>query len=128
MRFDQIHEAILYEIEVGIIKIYKVDRELTDHNVNKAADALVRHYTADLKGRKHPKIRLTDLEQKVYDHLQSVCENWMEKEGEGYDQYDKPLIIDCLKRIQKSIRLWTTDYGMHGYLNFIERNVPMPSE
>jgi hypothetical protein len=33
-------------------------------------------------------------------------------------------IILCLKRLRKSVKLWTTDYGRQGYLNYIAQFSP----
>jgi len=73
------------------------------------------------------------LSQQVASSVQQMCE-WRLGRVTLPDAQDPPVaevltpqtpneIVDCLKRIQSSIRLWTKG-GRQGYLNFVSEFLP----
>lgn len=126
------HEDVLQNIEVVVTMFYRQHPELSDHNVNKIYEGLERTYKATSAGKTPLTLRFTPLEQSLFDAVKAVCE-WRMGQGEdpnlkvggaGLDPIDISVIIACLKRLQKSIRLWTTEFGMRGYLNYVEQFIP----
>ncbi len=134
MTFEETHGDVLQNIEFAITTVYKQHPDLTDVNVDNALDGLVRVYSAEERGRPAPKLKLNELEQEVYERVKTMCE-WRlgrealqtaEEDGESTDDLAVPTgaktveeIIACLKRIRKSIKLWTKEYGRRGYLNYV---------
>ena len=118
--FEEENQEFLRELEAGIVGVYDAHPEMNDHNADKAMNALIRSYEADLKGRRQPTIKLTAVEKIIYTRLRDTCERWMGQQEEGVPQYDKPLVVQCLKRIYKSMHSWTRRHGMRGYLDFVK--------
>ena len=124
---------VLQNIEFGIVRIYEQHPELTDWDASEAIQALMRHYTAEARGRPEPHIRLTDLGLEVYDSVATMCElrlgraELSTQEGEPLDQNIEPRSLDeiiaCLKRVHKSIRRWHKEAGRQGYLDFVSQFV-----
>ena len=124
---------VLQNIEMVIVKNYREQAELTDHNVNKVFEGLERAYKAESAQRTPPALKLTPQEQGLYDQVKVVSE-WrmgrgeMTSTSEGTQQMVEPIRMDemiaCLKRLQRSVKLWTTDYGIRGYLNYVSSFFP----
>ena len=125
------HLDILQNIEFSIVQVYREHEQLADHNVNKVIDGLMRVYQAELKGRKPPTLRFSELEQQLFDGVKVICE-WRLGRAEGDDGEDAPgpesvtveIIIACLKRIRRSVSLWTKERGKRGYLDYIQGFLP----
>jgi hypothetical protein len=136
MAFEDEYMDVLHNIELAIIQIYSEHPELVDSQVDTAINSLIRVYAAEQRGRNAPKLRLSELEKTVYDHVEALCGLHLGRETMT-DESGKPLedppeipvrtpeeIIACLKRIRKSIKLWTKELGRQGYLNYIKQFLP----
>lgn len=132
MGFEDKYLEILQNIEAMIIHVYRGDSELLDYDVQDAVDALIRLYVAESRQHARPAIRLDVRPQKVFDNVLPVCE-WRLGRTEALDEKVKGLkarvisldeMIQCLKTIQKSIRLWNKERGRRGYLDFVKDYVP----
>jgi hypothetical protein len=123
---------VLQNLEFGIILVYREDRKLLDYDAQEAIDGLVRIYAAEERGYSPPALRLSERAQRVFDSVKGMSE-WRlgratfpgEAEGPEDEMVSKPHtvaeILLCLRRISKSIRLWTKEAGRHGYLNYIDQ-------
>jgi hypothetical protein len=127
---------VLRDIEIPIMEIYQEHPDLVDSMVDVALEGLVRVYTAEQKGRAAPRLSLPERSQQVFDAVKSVCE-WRlgRQELVAEDDTDEKdvssgfvktidEIIMCLKHIRKSIKLWTTEYGRRGYLDYVNQFFP----
>ena len=128
-KFEEEYLDVLQNIEFGIVKVYRQQPEMTDWDALDAIEALIRSYTAEARGRSRPKFRYSDLSKLVFECVETVCEWRLGREQLLADD-DKPPnvtmepktmgeIINCLKRIRKSIRLWNKEGGRQGYLHFV---------
>lgn len=136
MTFEEEYEDVLQNIEFAIARVFNQSPELTDVNVDNALDGLVRVYSAEERDRPAPRLRLNVLEQEVYRRVKTICD-WrlgrtvLELSGEAGNEAEELAIppsaitVDeinaCLKRIRKSIKLWTKEYGRRGYLNYVDQ-------
>jgi hypothetical protein len=132
-KFEDKYLDVLQNIEFGIVRIYEEHPKLTDWDTSEAIQALIRHYTAEARGRSEPNIRLTDLSEHVYASVETMCEfrlgrtELSTQEGQPVDADMEPKSLDeiiaCLKRVQKSIRRWHKQAGRRGYLDFVSQFV-----
>jgi predicted transcriptional regulator len=128
MAFEDDYMDVLQNIEFGIVTVYRKNNALSDYNVLDALEALISHYYSEKRG--HPKrdFRLDERAQNVYDAVRAMCDlrigtSTLEtKEGEEITVGDKTVeeILECLKRIQTSVKKWNKRYGRQGYLEFIK--------
>jgi hypothetical protein len=121
---------VLQNIELGIVKTYRADRNMIDADALDAVDALIRHYGAEENGRRPPEHRLAERPVRVFASVKEMCE-WRlgrQKLGGVPDEpefpIDVPVLVKCLRQIHKSIRRWTEVGGRQGYLNFVSPYVP----
>jgi hypothetical protein len=128
-KFEEEYLDVLQNIEFGIVRVYQQQPEMTDWDALDAIEALIRSYTAEVRGRPRPKFRFSDLSKLVFESVETMCE-WRLGRGQLLADDDKPPdvtmepktmaeIIRCLKRVRKSIRLWKKESGRQGYLNFV---------
>lgn len=129
-RFEDQYLDVLQNIESAIIDVYRDHPEVTDYNVDKALAGLVRVYQARIKDQPAPHLSFKEVERHVYDAVMDMCD-WRLGElksgrNEGLDALMEELepktldeIVACLKRIRKSVSLWTKQGGRQGYVTFI---------
>lgn len=119
------HMDILMSLESIIQNIYQREPDLMDFEVKKAVEALVRHYKAIERGRRPPTINLTGNAERIRDGLEVICEWQLGNESikSNLPVIDDPvtpnIIVKCLRRLKKSIDLWTKEGGRQGYLNYV---------
>ncbi len=137
---EQAYEDVLQNLEFAIVKVFRQNPELSDWDVRNAVEALARYYNAAAKGRtpEHRPLN-TQLAQDVYDMVGAMCE-WRRGETTLFNAEDDtpvdipvdPLepqeLVACLRRIKKSIQMWTKRGGRQGYLNFVNDFFPYPPE
>ena len=123
--FEKNNLDILQNIEFGIIQVYRADKSLLDIDVKDAVDALVRHYHAEEEQRSPPARRLGDRAQRVFSSVHAICE-WRLGRAQGpgdtgLEESGIPVagLVECLRKIQKSVPRWSQQGGRQGYLNFV---------
>ena len=121
---------VLQNIEFTITGIYQQHSELADHNVDKVLSDLIRIYQAEIKSKKPPTLRFTELEQTLYNSVKAICD-WRLGRKQALDEQNKAIqipvqelsleiMIACLKRICRSVSFWTKEGGRQGYLDYIQ--------
>lgn len=133
MTFEDEYQDVLHNIEEAIVSVYRDNRELTDYQVDNALAALQKAYRDEGRGRpaSPPPNPIT---AQVYESVQGMCEWHLGRSGmindKGEESYkvDEPISVDeiiaCLKRIRRSVEMWTKEGGRQGYLHFISNFMP----
>lgn len=128
MPVEEEHLDVLQNIEMAINVVYKDHPELSDFHVDSALEALGRTYQREKIGGA-PVLPKPGLPQEVYKAVKNICEWRLGRENivdeEGQPMGIEPLTVDeiqaCLKRLRKSIDLWTKHGGSQGYLKYISQ-------
>jgi hypothetical protein len=134
LNFEEAYFDVLQNIEFAIVSVYRRNPELTDYDVEKVLDALVKFYNAERRQSSYKKPAMSSRAEQVYESVQLMC-NWRlgRKRLESKDHDAKmgtpePITIqeaiDCLKRVQKSVRKWNKRAGTRGYLQFVDQFIP----
>jgi hypothetical protein len=131
--FEDKYMDILQNIEAAIHKIHVDNPELTDYGVDRALELLVRAYQGEARGKK-PTPPRSQLGLQVYEAARRACEirlgrapipSNLKPVGEGeMKPVSVEIIVRALKRVRKSIALWTKEAGRQGYLNYISQFMP----
>lgn len=124
---------VLQNIEYAIISVYREYPDLLDCDVDKALNALWMEYRAEGQGKSKTPPPFSANQQKVYDRVKTMCEWRLGRTAfeteDGKAIKPEPLTLEaiqaCLKRIRKSVDLWTKQGGRQGYLYFIDHNAGM---
>jgi len=130
--FEDEYLDVLQNIEMAIVSVYRERQDLLDYDVDKVLNLLWTEYRNEKTGRKTPMPFLNPNAQLVYDRVKEMCE-WRLGRTDVIvsDEFVKAKpeavsvdeIMDCLKRIRKSVALWTKEGGRQGYLYFIHNNI-----
>jgi len=126
---EEEHNDILMSIESAIVAIYRSHPELADYQVDSALEALIKTYHGEATGKK-PASPSSPLSAAIYVSVYSTCNFRLGREALYRDE--QPIVLDiepvsvdvillCLKRIRKSVRLWTKEGGRQGYLNYVSQ-------
>ncbi len=132
MAIEDEHADVLQNIEFAITSVHKNEPKLLDLDVIEALDALVRGYGLDEQGRSWPLIPLSDRAGLVVEACRRVCEwrlgraSMPSSAGRGVAPAPIPVaaIVQCLKRLRRSARLWNQRNGRQGYLEYVEQFLP----
>jgi hypothetical protein len=123
------HLDVLQNIEFAIVQVYRAEPALIYLDVISAVDALVRHYSAEANRRQAPESHLADRPARVFAAVKEMCE-WRLGRGDLGDLAERPPsllpmtgLIECLRRIQKSVRRWNRQGGRRGYLDFVSQYI-----
>jgi hypothetical protein len=126
---EERHPDVLHNIEFAIVSVSRAEPALIDVDAQDAVDALVRHYGAEREGRQPPATRLDGRAERVFHAVREMCE-WHLGRGRlsGLDEMPgTPIpiagLVEGLRRIQKSIRLWSREAGRRRYLGFVSQYV-----
>jgi hypothetical protein len=134
MKFEDEYMGVLQNIEAMIITVYREqDESFSDHSVSRALEAAIDEMVA-LKINRQPRdFRLDEVETDILRAITGICLWRLGKVG-LVDENDEDVeidfepntpqeIIDCLKRIQMSVKFWNNQNGRQGYLNYASKFV-----
>ena len=123
------HTDVLQNLEFAIVSVYRAEPAMLDLDAQDAVDALVQYYRAEQEGRRPPAIRLDGRAERVFHAARGMCEWRLGRERlPGLDETPgDPIpvaeLVECLRRIGKSIRFWSKEAGRRGYLGFVSQYV-----
>ena len=134
--FEDEYMDVLQNIEMAIVSVYREKHGLLDYDVDKVLNILWTEYRNEKQGR-HASTSLSapklgENAQLVYDRVKEMCEWRLGRKdvgvsGKSAKVKPEPIsvdeIMDCLKRIRKSVDLWNKQGGRQGYLYFIDNNI-----
>jgi hypothetical protein len=132
--FEEQYNDPLRSMEIALVQTYRTAENMTDWETLNALNALIRQYTAVQRRRQPPHIPLSPLAQQSHDELKLVCDGWLgrapvvDEAGQIADLGDNALslqeVIDCLKRLRKSVEMWQKKGGRRGYFEFVNGFLP----
>lgn len=121
------YQDVLQNIEFAIVSIYRENLEMTDYAVIRSLEAIINHYSAEKTGKRPRNYSLDEIEKEIFRQVQSVCEWRLGRPSSfgmpGITPMSLDEIIQCLKRILKSVEKWNKHEGIQGYLRFVSQYV-----
>ncbi len=122
------YEDVLERIETAVVGIWRKHPAMTNYAVMRAYDAAIAHYVAIARQQTPKPVNLTGLDATLFEAVRDVCD-WRL----GLVKYaDRPQLapvppedmVACLRRLRKSVDLWTAENGRQGYMEYIEKYIP----
>jgi hypothetical protein len=124
MSVEDEHLDVLQNIEFAIMQTYQEIPGLIDAEVMNALEALIYLYNAELQGKAGLSRPLRGTTATVAAGIKEACEMRLGRGSviEKMDMEPKTItdILECLKRLKSSVKLWTTKGGRQGYLKFVQ--------
>lgn len=130
--FEEEYLDVLQNIEMAIVSVYREHKDLLDYDVDKVLNILWTEYRNEKQGKSTPIPKLGENAQLVYDRVKEMCELRLGRSNQGikrglFKAKIEPVSVDemmeCLKRIHKSVDLWNKQGGRQGYVYFIDNNI-----
>ncbi|MFT5193018.1 MAG: hypothetical protein ACI9EW_000176 [Cellvibrionaceae bacterium] len=132
MKVEEEYQDVLMNIEFAILGEYRNNRDLRDYDIDVVINTAIRYYDAQRKQKVIKLGTLSDQQQQVYDSLFVITilllngfSGLQTKDGQEISipesrKISVEVLILCLKRIRKSVKLWTKRNGPKGYLTFLD--------
>ena len=121
------YQDVLQNIEFAIVSIYRDNLEMTDYAAMRSLEAIINYYSAEKTGKTPRNFSLDELEKEIFRQVQSICEWRLGRPSSFGMPITNPTsldeIIQCLKRILKSVEKWNKHEGIQGYLRFVSQYV-----
>ena len=131
--FEKQYAFALQSLEFAVVQVYRQNNELVDEQVDTALEWVYKTYRAEDRGRTLPD-PLEGVPLETAEHLQATSEVLLGRaavvgpDGEMIQSNREPMTLDevakCLKRLRKSVRLWTKTGGRTGYLAYVDQFFP----
>lgn len=114
---------VLQNIEFMIVSVYKKYPDLSDMEVNRSLEAIIKVYHAEFRGHTLKQPQLQDKKLMVFEGVKLACESRLGREkthdNQGGEQKTVDEILFCLRKIKKSVENWNKRSGRQGYLKFV---------
>lgn len=126
MSVEEEHLDILQNIESSVTSVYREHPQLTDFDVERVYDALIREYSRPEGSESAPPEFPTEERAALYAQAKIVCDFRLGDPDSplqlptGLEPVSREVIVACLKRLRRSVNKWTKRGGRRGYLDFIQ--------
>lgn len=130
MKADDPYLDVLQNIEAGVVQVWRAHPEMTDYVALRAYDAAFQQYRSELRGGTPKPHGLRGLDAETFDTIKQACEFRLGRgSGPGESKQKVPpvpleAIVDCLRKLGRSVEFNTKTGGRQGYLTFIDRFLP----
>lgn len=130
--FEDKYMDVLQNIEMAIVSVYREHGDLLDYDVDRVLNLLWKEYRNEQINKATLMPSLNENPQLVYDRVKNICEWRLGRAEMNFNDAFAKIkpepasideILDCLKRILKSVKLWNKEGGRQGYLYFIDNNI-----
>ena len=117
---------VLQNLEFAVVQIWRAHPEMTDYVALRAYEAAFQHYRSELRGATPKPNNLSGLDAETFEAVKAMCEFRLGrgpasgKEGESIPPVSLQVIVDCLRKLGRSVEHNTKTGGRKGYLTFID--------
>lgn len=115
--FAEEYVEVLQLLEVLVARFYRQHPQMYDLDVLYVYEALLKRIKAKLTNFPLPQNNLKGVSNDIY-----VLQLKFLEEMENF--YSLKEIQECLKLLEKSLKLWSREHGSKGYLNYIAQFIP----
>lgn len=126
--FEEEYEDHLKDLETGIVEVYRENPTMSDFDVLRALEAAINRYVTEQRQRTPRAFPLRGVDKIVYEELVATSELLLGRdppeELSGIEAISLDEIIQCLKRVEKSVQRWNKQGGNQGYLRFVSQHIP----
>jgi hypothetical protein len=120
MSFEEDYQDVLMNIEMPVLALFGQHPELLDLHVDEGLGALASRYKAEEQGKEIYPPRVKGLALSVFEAVQISTELMLGRPQQVTETVSLDVLLACLARIRKSVRMWTKERGSRGYLTFIQ--------
>jgi len=131
--FEKKYIDVLFYIETGLLSSVKEDPLLCDHDILRVTECAISHYKSVQRGQEIASNKLTGVHREIFGRLLFMCEWRLGRLSSPPQEIPcDPITIEellqCFKRVEKSIKFWTKQGGRKGYVNFAAPRIMLSSK
>lgn len=125
MTFEDDYLDVLQNLEFAIVNTYRKHRDIIDFDVLIVLDAIMNFYISGIRGVKPRNFNLSGKQLDLFEAVKEMADYRITGKAKDDDnEYEINAItvnelLDCLKRIKKSVLFWTKEAGRQGYLDYV---------
>jgi hypothetical protein len=127
MRVEEEFMDVLQNIEAEVLRVWRKNPSLADYAVTRAYEEAVGYYAAVSQAQAPKPTRLTGLDLQLFQAIQGAADRRLAgftlDDGTKIEPIRASDLVDCLKRLRKSVERWTRTGGRQGYLSLIAQFV-----
>jgi hypothetical protein len=127
MRVEEKFLDVLQNIESEVLRVWRKNPLLADYAVTRAYEEAVAYYASVAQAQAPKPTRLTGLDLQLFQAIQGAADRRLTgftlDDGTRIEPIKAGDLVDCLKRLRKSVERWTRTGGRQGYLSFIAQFV-----
>jgi len=114
----------LQVLEGCIVSVWENNPAMTDYTALRAFELAFQFYRNEARGHTPKPPSPTGLDAIAYEAVRNACEIRLGHGTPGVGPAPVPVpvtvLVDCLRRLKKSVELHTSLQGRTGYLNFVK--------
>ena len=116
---------VLQNLEATVAEAWRDHPQMSDYTVLTAYETAFHFYRDEMRGHAPKPPGLQGLDGEVFNRVQSICEFRLgrgpaqEAAAEKVTPIPLDKLVECLRRLMKSVKLHTSMAGRQGYLAFI---------
>jgi hypothetical protein len=130
MILDPKYDPFNFSIELYVVKTCRSDPRISSYDVLAAYEGVIEHYVAEQRDRPPRHRGMSDVSGMLMAEFISRCEQWLGRaerttvwESE-FRQLAMPEVLDCMRRLTKSVKFWTSTFGDRAYLEYVSEFIP----
>lgn len=116
------YSDVLFNIESRIFTHYLASETLSDSDTLKVLAQLTRYYNGLRKGRTPSEPKVSDALTPLLNSVKSICDVHCmpeETEPQAPRQVSFDVMVACLRRIERSVKMWKQQGGRRGYFEYM---------
>jgi hypothetical protein len=118
---------VLQNIEAEVLRIWRKHPSMADYAVTRVYEEAVAYYSAVAQAQAPKPTRLTGLDLQLFQAVQGAADRRLAgltlDDGTRIEPIAPSNLVDCFKRLRKSVDRWTRTGGRQGYLSLIAQFV-----
>jgi len=127
MNVEEKFMDVLQNLEAEVLRVWRKNPSMTDYAVTRAYEEAVAYYAAVAQAQSPKPTQLTGLDLQLFQAAQGAADRRLAgltlDDGTKVEPIRSSDLVDCFKRLRKSVERWTRTGGRQGYLNFIAQFV-----
>jgi len=118
---------VLQNIEFEMLRVWRKNPSMTDYAATRAYEEAVAYYSAVAQAQAPKPTRLTGLDLQLFQAIQGAADRRLAgftlDDGTKVEPIAASDLVECFKRLRKSVERWTRTGGRQGYLSLIAQFV-----
>jgi hypothetical protein len=118
---------VLQNIEAEVVRAWRQNPSMADYAVTRVYEESLAYYTAVAQAQSPKPTRLSGLDLRLFQCVQQAADRRLTgftlEDGKKIEAIGANNLVDCFKRLRKSVDRWNRTGGRQGYLSYVAQFV-----